>query len=42
MIALIRDMVKLARPALRLPPVSRLLARAAKIVTPMFGPAPVV
>lgn len=39
MIALIRDMVKLARPALRLPPVSRLLARSARIVTPMFGPS---
>jgi AcrR family transcriptional regulator len=39
LVALIRDMVKLARPALRLPPVSRLLARVARVITPMFGPA---
>jgi AcrR family transcriptional regulator len=41
MIGLIRDMVKMARPALRLPPVSRLLARSARIITPMFGPSPI-
>jgi hypothetical protein len=39
LITLIRDLVKLARPALRLPPVSRLFARVARIMTPMFGPA---
>jgi len=39
LIALMRDLVKMARPALRLPPISRLFARVARIITPMFGPA---
>jgi AcrR family transcriptional regulator len=39
LIRLIHDLVKRVRPALRLPPVSRMLARLARIVAPMFGPS---
>jgi len=40
LIVLARDTVRRARPALRLPPVARLLARMAQIIGPMFGPMP--
>ncbi|HET6386178.1 MAG TPA: TetR/AcrR family transcriptional regulator [Armatimonadota bacterium] len=41
LVAFARDMIRLLRPALGLPPVSRAAARLARIFTPMFGPPPV-